>query len=102
LVAIKWLARWEDQACGPYSFGKAKAAAIAMAVGAFGDYQVADSIKHLNALSARYEHDANDKVEEKSNAPISVERHQTPAARAPRRETARTVGTTAHLSGVKL
>jgi hypothetical protein len=78
----KWLARCEDQACGPYPFAKAKAAAIAMAAGAWGNYQLDDPIKHLNAFSARYERDAGERLEEAPNGPYSIESHETHAARA--------------------
>ena len=51
----QWLARCEDQACGPYRFARAKAAAMTMAAGALGDYQIRDKIRHLNAQAARFE-----------------------------------------------
>jgi hypothetical protein len=49
----KWLARYGDMVCGPLSLAKAKAAGMAMAKGAPGDYCLANSICHLNGLSAR-------------------------------------------------
>ena len=49
----KWLARYGDMLCGPLSLAKAKAAAMAMAKGAPGDYSLANSISHLNGLTAR-------------------------------------------------
>jgi hypothetical protein len=90
----KWLARCEGQACGPYPFAKAKTAAIAMAAGAWGDYQLDDPIKHLNALSARYERDADERPEEAPNGPLSVENHQTRVARALTDEAALSGGNT--------
>jgi hypothetical protein len=46
------LARCGDQACGPFSFNEAKAAAMAMAKGASGDYTIKNPVKFLNALAA--------------------------------------------------
>ena len=53
VVPSKWLARYGDMVCGPLSLAKAKAAAMAMAKGAPGDYCLANSIPHLNGLTAR-------------------------------------------------
>ena len=44
----QWLARYGDMVCGPLSLPKAKAAAMAMAKGAAGDYHIEDSIAHLD------------------------------------------------------
>ena len=49
----KWLARYGDMVCGPLSLPNAKAAAMAMAKGRLGDYQVRNPISHLNGLQAR-------------------------------------------------
>ena len=43
-----WLARCNNQACGPSSFNKAKARALEMASGAIGDYFVSDPVRELN------------------------------------------------------
>jgi hypothetical protein len=48
-----WLARCGDQVCGPSSFNKVKANALAMARGACGDYFIENPIDHLNGLQAR-------------------------------------------------
>jgi hypothetical protein len=48
-----WLARCGDRVCGPSSFSKAKANAVAMAKGTHGDYQLRNPISHLNGLQAR-------------------------------------------------
>jgi hypothetical protein len=48
-----WLARCEDQVCGPSSFSEAKANALAMAKGAVGEYYVRNPICHLDGLQAR-------------------------------------------------
>lgn len=53
LVPGSWLARCRDMACGPSSLAKAKAAAMAMAKGAVGDYRIANALTHLNELTAR-------------------------------------------------
>ncbi len=42
-----------DEASGPSSFNEAKANALAMARGAYGDYFVENPIDHLNGLQAR-------------------------------------------------
>jgi hypothetical protein len=47
-----WLARCGAQATGPCSFNEAKAAAMAMAKGATGDYTIMNPIRFLNALAA--------------------------------------------------
>jgi hypothetical protein len=47
-----WLARCGGEACGPSSFNEAKANALAMARGTYGDYFVENSIIHLNELQA--------------------------------------------------
>jgi hypothetical protein len=52
-IAHQWLARCRDQASGPTSLNKAKADAMAMAKGAFGDFQIRKLIEHLNGLTAR-------------------------------------------------
>ena len=49
----KWLARYGEMVRGPVILTKAKAAAMAMAKGAPGDYSLANSISHLNGLTAR-------------------------------------------------
>lgn len=49
----KWLARYSDMVCGPLSLSKAKAAAMAMAKGTPGDYDIRNPISHLNGLQAR-------------------------------------------------
>jgi hypothetical protein len=48
----QWLARCDDQACGPTTLNKAKAAARNMAAGAWGEYYISDLIPHLNGLQA--------------------------------------------------
>ena len=48
-----WLARFKDQCCGPMTLKEAKAAALAMAKGATGDYRVSNSATHLNGIAAR-------------------------------------------------
>ena len=48
-----WLARCGDEASGPSSFNEAKANALAMARGAYGDYFIENPIDHLNGLQAR-------------------------------------------------
>jgi hypothetical protein len=53
LVPGSWLARCQDMACGPSSLAEAKAAAMAMANGAIGDYRIANALTHLNGLTAR-------------------------------------------------
>jgi hypothetical protein len=47
-----WLARFKDQCCGPLPFEEAKAAALAMARKAKGDYIVENPTDHLNGLQA--------------------------------------------------
>ena len=49
----QWLARCRDEASGPSSFNEAKANALAMARGAYGDYFIENPIDHLNGLQAR-------------------------------------------------
>jgi hypothetical protein len=49
----QWLARCRDEASGPSSFNEAKANALAMARGAWGDYFLENPIDHLNGLQAR-------------------------------------------------
>src|SRR5262245_47939990 len=46
-----WLARFKDQCCGPLPLKEAKAAALAMAKGASGDYRTTRAIDHLNGLA---------------------------------------------------
>ena len=53
LESDAWLARCEDQVCGPCSFAEAKTNAIAMVKGADGDYVVRNPVSHLNGLQAR-------------------------------------------------
>ena len=53
LAPSQWLARCRNEACGPSSFHEAKANAIAMTRGAYGDYFIPNSIDHLNRLQAR-------------------------------------------------
>jgi hypothetical protein len=48
-----WLARHKDQCRGPMTLKEAKAAALAMAKGATGDYQVSAPAAHLNGMTAR-------------------------------------------------
>lgn len=48
-----WIARCHNLSTNPSSLAKAKAAAIAMAKGAAGDYRVASAVHHLNGLTAR-------------------------------------------------
>jgi hypothetical protein len=48
-----WLARCENQACGPSTFSEAKQNAVAMAQGAVGDYLVEKPVEHLNGFAAR-------------------------------------------------
>ena len=52
-VEGKWLARCKDQTSNPMPLNEAKAAAMAMAKGAPGDYVVANPIAHLNGIAAR-------------------------------------------------
>ena len=52
-VEGKWLARCKDQTTNPMPLYEAKAAAMAMAKGACGDYVVRDPISHLNGIAAR-------------------------------------------------
>ena len=52
-VEGKWLARCKDQTSNPMSLNEAKAAAMAMAKGACGDYAVTNPIAHLNGIAAR-------------------------------------------------
>ena len=52
-VEGKWLARCKDQTSNPMPLNEAKAAAMAMAKGACGDYTVTNPIAHLNAVAAR-------------------------------------------------
>ena len=47
-----WLARCGDKASGPSALNTAKSAAMAMAKGGCGDYEVRNPISHLNGLSA--------------------------------------------------
>ena len=47
-----WIARYKDQCTNPTDLREAKAAAMAMAKGACGDYVVRDPIAHLNGLAA--------------------------------------------------
>ena len=49
----QWLARCRDEAAGPSSFNEAKASALAMARGAYGDYFIENPVDHLNGLQAR-------------------------------------------------
>ena len=53
IVSGKWLARCSEMVCGPSSLNRAKSAAMAMAKGAVGDYQVTNALSHLNGLTAR-------------------------------------------------
>jgi hypothetical protein len=53
LAPGKWLSRNREMVSGPLSLPKAKAAAMAMAKGAVGDYCIANPIDHLNGLTAR-------------------------------------------------
>jgi hypothetical protein len=53
IFPARWLARYRDMVSGPMSLPKAKAAAMAMAKGAVGDYFVPNPIEHLNGLTAR-------------------------------------------------
>jgi hypothetical protein len=48
-----WLARYKDQCSGPLPLKESKAAAVAMAKGAAGDYRISRPIEHLNGLAAR-------------------------------------------------
>jgi hypothetical protein len=48
-----WLARHKDQCCGSMTLKEAKAAALAMAKGASGDYRVGNPTAHLNGMAAR-------------------------------------------------
>ena len=52
-VEGKWLARCKDQSSNPMPLNEAKAAAMAMAKGAPGDYVVTNPIAHLNGIAAR-------------------------------------------------
>jgi hypothetical protein len=47
----KWLARYGEMVCGPLSLPRAKAAAMAMAKGAPGDYYLTNLIAHLKLRS---------------------------------------------------
>jgi hypothetical protein len=47
-----WLARCNDQVCGPDHLSRAKANAVAMAKGRDGHYLIQDPIAHLNELQA--------------------------------------------------
>ena len=51
--ADAWLARCENQACGPSTFSEARQNALAMARGTHGDCLVENPIEHLNGLAAR-------------------------------------------------
>ena len=51
-VEGKWLARCKDQTSNPMPLNEAKAAAMAMAKGADGDYVVTNPIAHINGLTA--------------------------------------------------
>jgi hypothetical protein len=53
IEADAWLARYENQACGPSTFSEAKQNAVEMARGAAGDYLVENPVEHLNGLAAR-------------------------------------------------
>jgi hypothetical protein len=53
LSPARWLARCRDQASGPSSLNEAKALAMAMAKGSFGDFEIRKPIEHLNGLTAR-------------------------------------------------
>ena len=48
-----WLARCRDRCCGPATLKEAKAAALAMAKSACGDYRISNLVQHLNSLAAR-------------------------------------------------
>jgi hypothetical protein len=48
-----WIARCKEQCCGPIPLKDAKAAALAMAKGAAGDYRTIRPTEHLNGLAAR-------------------------------------------------
>jgi hypothetical protein len=52
-TAPAWLARCRDHCCGPSTLREAKAAALAMAKGACGDYRISDPVQHLNGMAAR-------------------------------------------------
>jgi hypothetical protein len=52
VVPGEWLARRDDEACGPMALNEAKAVAVAMAKGAPGDYRLRNPIEHLNGLAA--------------------------------------------------
>jgi hypothetical protein len=54
LESKAWLARCGNQICNPKSFNEAKSHALAMARGAAGDYFVADPIRELDGLQARF------------------------------------------------
>jgi hypothetical protein len=47
-----WLARRADQCSGPLPFNEAKTCALAITKGAAGDYQIGNSVAHLNGLEA--------------------------------------------------
>lgn len=53
IASATWLARCSDKVVGPVSFKEAKAAALNLAKGAEGDYEIRNSISHLNGLQAR-------------------------------------------------
>ena len=47
-----WIARFKDQTTNPLHLKEAKAAAMAMAKGGCGDYEVRNPIEHLDGLTA--------------------------------------------------
>ena len=51
--ADAWLARCQNQACGPSTFSEAKQNAVAMARGAVGDYLVDNPVEHLDGTPQR-------------------------------------------------
>jgi hypothetical protein len=53
IVPGLWLARCGESAYGPEPLNKAKAAALAIAKGAAGDYRIRNAVAHLNGLAAR-------------------------------------------------
>ena len=51
--ADAWLARCQNQACGPSTFSEAKQNAVAMARGAVGDYLVDNPVERLDDSAAQ-------------------------------------------------
>ena len=63
-----WLARCGDRAVGPTTLNEAKAAAVAMAKGSGGGFEVKDPIRTLNALAVK---DVDGELQENADKPTS-------------------------------